>query len=56
MELEVLTHQVIGCAYKVFNTLGFRFIESVYHKAMVIELTKASLKTELVVELNSVES
>ena len=46
MEHEELTHTIIGCAYKVFNQLGFGFLESVYRKAMVIELTKSSLKVE----------
>ena len=46
MELEELTHKIIGCAYKVFNTLGFGFLESVYHKALLIELAKAGLRVE----------
>ena len=46
MEHEELTHKIIGCAYKVFNTLGFGFLESVYRKAMVIELSKSRLKVE----------
>ena len=46
MEHEELTHQIIGCAYNVDNKLGFGFLESVYRKAMVIELTKAGLKGE----------
>ena len=46
MEYEELTHKIIGCAYRVFNQLGFGFLESVYRKAMVIELTKDSLKVE----------
>lgn len=46
MEREELTHKIIGCAYKVFNTLGFGFLESIYHKAMLIELAKAGLKAE----------
>ena len=46
MEHEELTHKIIGCAYKVFNTLGFGFLESVYRKAMVIELSKGGLKVE----------
>ena len=46
MEHEELTHKIIGCAYKVFNTLGYGFLESVYRRAMVIELSKASLKVE----------
>ena len=46
MEYEDLTHKIIGCAYRVFNQLGFGFLESVYRKAMVIELKKANLNTE----------
>ena len=46
MKHEELTRQIIGCAYKVFNTLGFGFLESVYKKAMVIELDKINLKVE----------
>ena len=46
MEHEDLTRKIIGCAYKVFNTLGFGFLESVYRKAMVIELGKAGIKVE----------
>jgi len=46
MKLEELTHQIIGCAYKVYNTLGFGFLESVYKRAMVIELDKINLKVE----------
>jgi GxxExxY protein len=46
MEHEEQTHKIIGCAYKIFNVLGFGFLESVYKKAMVIELTKAGLKVE----------
>jgi len=46
MKHEELTHQIIGCAYKVFNKLGFGFLESVYKKAMVIELDKINLKVE----------
>ena len=46
MEQENITHKVIGCAYKVYNTLGFGFLESIYHKAMLIELTQAGLTFE----------
>jgi len=46
MEYEELTHKIIACAYTVFNQLGFGFLESVYRKAMVIELTKASFRVE----------
>ncbi len=45
MEHEEITHKIIGCAYQVFKKLGFGFLESIYQKAMVIELTKENLKT-----------
>ena len=44
MKNEELTHKIIGCAYQVFNKLGFGFLESVYKKAMVIELNKNELE------------
>ncbi len=46
MEYKDITHKIIGSAYQVFNQLGFGFLESVYKKAMVIELTKDDLKVE----------
>ncbi len=46
MKHEELTHKIIGCAYKVYNQLGFGFLEGIYRKAMVIELSKAGLKVE----------
>ena len=47
MKNEEITHKIIGCAYKVFNQLGFGFLESVYQKAMFIELTKTGLQVEI---------
>ena len=47
MEFEEVTHQIIGCAYNVFRTLGFGFLESIYQKALLIELEKAGLKAEV---------
>ena len=46
MEFEEITHKIIGAAYQVYNTLGFGFLESVYRKALIIELTKRKLKVE----------
>jgi len=46
MKHEELTRQIIGCAYKVFNTLGFGFLESGYQMAMLIELERSKLKAE----------
>ena len=52
MEYEEITHKIIGAAYKVYNQLGFGFLESVYHKAMLIELAKYDLKVESEKPLN----
>ncbi len=30
MQYEELTEKIIGCAYKVYNKLGYGFLESVY--------------------------
>ncbi len=38
-----LTGKIIGAAYKVYNTMGFGYLESVYRKCMVIELQKLGL-------------
>jgi len=46
MKHENLTRQIIGCAYQVYNKLGFGFLESVYKKAMLIELESIKLKAE----------
>ena len=41
--LNRLTEKIIGCAYKVANTLGCGFLEKVYENALAIELRKAGL-------------
>jgi len=41
-----LTREIIGCAYKVFNTLGAGFLEKIYENAMVIELEKAGFQVQ----------
>jgi GxxExxY protein len=46
MEYGELTEKVIGCAYRVYNKMGFGFLESVYEKCMLIELKKANLDSE----------
>ncbi len=43
-ELHGLTEKIIGCAFKVSNTLGCGFLEKVYENALVIELRKSGLK------------
>ncbi len=47
MEYGELTEKVMGCAYRVYNQMGFGFLESVYEKCMLIELNKADLNAEL---------
>ena len=46
MKHEGITHKIIGSAYKVYKELGFGFLESVYKKALVIELNKNDLRVE----------
>ena len=43
MEQKELTEKIIGCAYRVYNKMGFGFLESVYEKCLMIELKKAGL-------------
>lgn len=43
MEDSALTKKIIGCAYKVHNTLGTDFLEKVYENALKIEIEKAGL-------------
>ncbi len=38
-----ITQQIIGCAYKVSNSLGSGFLEKVYENALAHELHKAGL-------------
>jgi GxxExxY protein len=47
MEDELLTEAIIGCAFKVHNTLGHGFfLEKVYENALRIELIKRGLKVK----------
>jgi len=43
MEINDLTHTIIGCAYKVHNVLGFGFVERVYENSLRIELNKLGI-------------
>jgi len=38
-----LTEKIIGCAYTVYNRMGFGYLESVYEKCLMIELRQAGL-------------
>ncbi len=41
-----LSDTIIKAFYKVYNTLGFGFLEKVYENAMIIELKKSGLQVE----------
>ena len=41
-----LTDKIIGACYKVYNTLGSGFLESVYENSLIIELKKLGLLIE----------
>ena len=45
-QYKKLTEKIIGCAYTVYNQMGFGFLESVYEKCLLIELRKAGLNAE----------
>jgi GxxExxY protein len=38
MDITLLSKQIIGCAFKVHNHLGFGFLEKVYENALAFEL------------------
>ena len=46
MKHDDLTRKIIGCAYKVHNTLGPGFLEKVYENALRIELEKQGLRVK----------
>ena len=46
MKHKELTSKIIECAYKVHNELGFGFLESVYHNALMIEIERAGLNAK----------
>ena len=43
MKYEELTEKIIKAFYKVYNTLGYGFLEKVYLNALLIELTQMGL-------------
>ena len=46
MKYEQITDQIIKAFYKVYNTLGYGFLEKVYEKAMFVELSQVGLTVE----------
>ena len=51
MDVNILTHTVIGCAYKVHNTLGPGFLEKVYENSLKLELHKHGIYARQQVKL-----
>ncbi len=46
MLYEEITSKIIGAFYKVYNTLGYGFLEKVYENSFKIELLKLGFKVE----------
>ena len=46
MDINNVTEKIIGCAYKVSNTLGAGFLEKVYENALVYELQRQGLSVQ----------
>ncbi len=45
-DIDAITEKIIGCAFKVSNTLGSGFLEKIYENALVIELRKNRLSVD----------
>ena len=46
MQNKELTERIIGRAFRVYNQMGFGFLESVYEKCLMVELLKAGMSAE----------
>ena len=46
MKHELITEKIIQAFYKVYNTLGYGFLEKVYQNALCIELESMGFKAE----------
>ncbi len=42
---QELTQEIINAFYKVYNTLGYGFLEKVYENALILELNNRGFKT-----------
>jgi GxxExxY protein len=42
-----VTEKIIGAAFEVYRELGYGFLESVYQKAMQVELQRLGLEVEI---------
>jgi GxxExxY protein len=46
MNIDDITYQIRGAIFEVNNVLGYRFLEKVYQKALMIELRSRGLRVE----------
>ncbi len=51
MEINDITYLIRGAAFRVYKNLGPGLLESIYHKAMIIELEKVGLEVKSELEL-----
>jgi GxxExxY protein len=47
LECDKITEQIIKATFKIYNILGYGFLEKVYQKAMQVELIRRGLKADL---------
>jgi len=46
MQYFDLTEKIIGCSYRVYNTMGSGYLEAVYEKCLAIELHSIGVRAE----------
>jgi GxxExxY protein len=51
MDINDITHKIIGCAMQVHNTLGNGFQEVIYQRALAIEMNLANLEFKREMEM-----
>jgi GxxExxY protein len=47
MKNEEITNRIIEAFYRVYNSLGYGFLEKVYRNALFLELIEMGLKTDM---------
>ena len=47
MEVNILTHAILGAAIEVHRELGYGFLERVYQRALQVELIRRGIATEI---------
>ena len=52
MNIDEITYQIRGAIFEVNRVLGHGFLEKVYEKAMIVELTNRGLKAENQIPIN----